>query len=324
MDANGLITAHLLDGEGGSRELDWDGVRSWKPADGVLWVHGDRKAPGLVSWLKDESGIEDVIREALAADDPRPRSTVRGEALLVILRGVNMNPGADPEDMVSMRMWIEDSRVITLRHRRVMAVDDLRESFRTRNGARTAGEFLVEMTELLADRMGVVLSNLEDAVDALEDEVLTAERYELRSRLAEIRRQAIGLRRYLAPQRDAMSRLHAERVPWLTEMDRVYLREVSDRVTRYVEDIDAARERATVAQDTLNGQLSEQMNRNMYLMSIVAAVFLPLGLLTGLLGINVDGMPGSADAPWAFAAVCGLLVVLAVGEIWLFRRKRWI
>ena len=106
-------------------------------------------------------------------------------------------------------------------------------------------------------------------------------------------------------------------------MDRTYLREISDRVMRYVEDIDSARERATVAQDTLNGRLSEQMNRNMYVMSTMAAIFLPLGLLTGLLGINVGGMPG-VDSPVAFAMVCVLLLAVTGFEIWLFRLKRWI
>lgn len=320
MSDSGLLTAQVLDGAGRGRELDWAGVRDWTPGDGPLWVHGDFESPTIVAWLSEACGLDDIACSALTAEDPRPRSMVRGEALLVILRGVNLNPGADPEDMISLRIWIEKDRMITLRRRRVMAVQDLCDALDTGDGPRTAGGFLVEVCDRLATRMGVVISDLDDSVDELEDEVLTAERYELRSRLAEIRRQAIGLRRYLAPQRDAMARLYTERVPWLTEMDRTYLREISDRVTRYVEDIDAARERAAVAQDTLNGRLSEQMNRNMYVMSIVAGIFLPLGLLTGLLGINVGGMPG-VESPVAFGIVCLLLVVMGIVEFWFFRKK---
>lgn len=323
MSDTGLIAAHVLDGKGRSRELDWDGVRAWKTGDGPLWVHVDFSSPVARRWMSEEAGLDDVTCEALLADDPRPRSVVRGDALLVVLRGVNLNPGAEPEDMVALRLWIEADRVVSVRRRKLMAVQDVRDALGTGNGPATTGELLVEVCDRLATRMGAVLAELDDEVDQLEDEVLTAERYELRSTLAEIRRQAIGLRRYLAPQRDAMTRLYTERVPWLTEMDRTYLREISDRVVRYVEDIDSARERATVAQDTLNGRLSEQMNRNLYIMSMVAAIFLPLGLLTGLLGINVGGMPG-VESPVAFAIVCGLLVLMAIGEIWFFRLKRWI
>jgi len=323
MGDTGLHSAHVLDGRGGSRLLDWEGVRSWKPEDGPLWLHLDAASEATRRWLVDESGLDDVACESLLADDPRPRSVVRGDALLAVLRGVNVNPGADPEDMVALRLWIEDHRIVTSRRRRLMAVQDVGDALAAGSGPTRTGELLVELCDRLASRMAVVLSDLDDEVDRLEDEVLTAERYELRARLGEIRREAIGLRRYLAPQRDALSRLYTERVSWLTEMDRAYLREVSDRVLRYVEDIDSARERAAVAQDTLNGRLSEQMNRNLYVMSTVAAIFLPLGLLTGLLGINVGGMPG-VDSPGAFAVVCVLLGALTAAEIWLFRRKKWL
>jgi zinc transporter len=99
------------------------------------------------------------------------------------------------------------------------------------------------------------------------------------------------------------------------------LREAADRLARYVEDLDALRERAAVTQEELTSRFSEQMNRTMYILSLVAAVFLPLGLLTGLLGINVGGMPGT-DSNWAFAIVCAILILLAGAGVWAFRRLR--
>ena len=63
------------------------------------------------------------------------------------------------------------------------------------------------------------------------------------------------------------------------------------------------------------------MNKNMYVLSLVAGIFLPLGLLTGLLGINVGGMPGEGNA-WAFAIVCIVLVAMAAAVLWIFRRMR--
>jgi len=170
--------------------------------------------------------------------------------------------------------------------------------------------------------MGGVISDVDDSVDALEDEVIAEQTYELRQKIANIRRAAISMRRYLAPQRDVMARLHNEKVDWLSEMDRMRLREIADRTTRYVEDLDAIRERATVTQEELNSRLSEQMNKTMYVLSIVAGIFLPLGLLTGLLGINVGGIPGTENH-WAFTIFCILLLIVAVGQIWLFKLKKW-
>jgi zinc transporter len=101
------------------------------------------------------------------------------------------------------------------------------------------------------------------------------------------------------------------------------LREVAERTARFVEDIDSARERAAVTQEELNNRLSEQMNKAMYLLSIVAAIFLPLGLLTGLLGINVGGIPGS-ESKWAFSLVTILLVCLAAFLVAWFKKIKWL
>ena len=147
--------------------------------------------------------------------------------------------------------------------------------------------------------------------------------HHLRYDLAQLRKQTITLRRYLAPQREALNRLILEKFDWITDDYRMQLREISDRLIRHIEDIDAVRERAAVTQEELLSQISEQMNERMYVLSIVAAVFLPLGFFTGLMGINVGGMPGVEyeQAFWVVAALCvGVTLVLGI----VFRHKKWL
>jgi zinc transporter len=127
-DTSGFIFAFALDGQRGGRQLDLEGVKQWLPADGVLWVHLDYAGHFATQWLAEESGIDPIIVEALTAEETRPRSVVHKGGLLLILRGVNLNPGSDPEDMVSIRFWIDANRIVTLRHRHVMAIDDLRRA----------------------------------------------------------------------------------------------------------------------------------------------------------------------------------------------------
>ncbi len=120
-----------------------------------------------------------------------------------------------------------------------------------------------------------------------------------------------------------MASLLDEAPDWLDRARRAHLRETAGRITRYVEDLDAARERAAVVQDELATRLSEQLNRRMFLLSVVAGVFLPLSFVTGLLGMNAAGMPGTED-PFAFALICGGLLLLGGFEIWLFKRLSWL
>jgi len=319
----GLIFAYVLDGNGGGQAIDWGKLKGWSPERGVLWLHLDYESEKVQKWLAEESGLSPILCEALLAEETRPRILSSNEGLLLILRGVNCNPGADPDDMVSLRMWFEEHRIISMRHRRVMAIEDIHKAIESAKGPTGSSDFLVMVSDRIADRMGEVVADIDDSVDELEDTVLTAESHELRPRLANLRRQTISLRRYIAPQRDVLARLHIERIPWLKDIDKNRIREIAERTTRFVEDIDSARDRAAITHEELNNRLSEQMNKAIYTLSIVAAIFLPLGLLTGLLGINVGGIPGT-ESRWAFAIVSFVLVGIAAVLIWIFKRIKWL
>jgi zinc transporter len=319
----GLIFAHVLDGQGGGRAVAWRESRNWRPEQGVLWLHFDRTAPIAATWLHAESEIDPIAVEALLEGGSRPRVVAIGDDLMIYLRGVNLNPGSDPEDMVGLGLWLGRHRIVSLRHRRVMAANDLHEALTKGRGPRDAGSFLVSLAVQLLDRMGPVIVDLDDQVDELQETVLTGATGALRGRLADLRREAIALRRYLAPQREVIARLALEMTSWIDNRHRAKLREVADRTMRMVEDLDAARERAAVTQDELNSRISDQMNRTMYVLTIVAAVLLPPSFLTGLFGVNLAGMPG-LNSPFAFGALVLLIAGIAAIEIYLLRKLRWI
>ena len=111
-------------------------------------------------------------------------------------------------------------------------------------------------------------------------------------------------------------------LPWMKKNHVLAVRESSERLRLFVDDLDAVRERALVSQEELSSRLSDELNKRMYVLSLVAAIFLPLGLITGLLGINVGGIPGSNDSV-AFWFVCGFLLLMALGQYALLRRMKW-
>lgn len=319
---SGLITAYLLDGKGGGKHIVWQDIKKWTEEDGLLWVHLDYTYPDSEKWLREQSGLDELIVTALMSDDPRPRSTIMNDGLLVMLRGVNLNPGAEPDDMVSIRIWVNDKRIITTRRRKLLSISDLVQSIKQGNGPVSTGDFLIDLSSRLVERMANVVDGIEDKADMLEEQVLTEQSYQLRPQISELRREAIKLRRYLAPQRDAMSRLYNERVQWLNDMERMRLREVAENTMRYIEELDASRERAIVIQEELMSRISEQMDKRMYVLSMVAAIFLPLGFLTGLLGINVGGIPG-AESKSAFYVFCALLGLIFFTQIYIFKKLKW-
>jgi zinc transporter len=239
------------------------------------------------------------------------------------LRGVNLNENEAPEDMVSLRLWVDEYRIISLRRRRLRAVVDIRESLEGGFGPQNSADFIARLTARLFERMEPTLSALDEKMDEIEETLLETLDSAYRKEITALRKQAIALRRYIAPQKDAMAQLRNMELDWLDQQSKYSIQESADRLLRYVEDLDALRERGQIIKEELAAGLSDQMNRNMYILSLVAAIFLPLGFLTGLLGINVGGMPG-ADEPLAFWIVCGVCVAFSILLAAIFRRLKWL
>jgi len=321
-DQNTFIHVLRLDGKGSAYPVSTDTTADWKPEDGVLWLHMDYTKEVARKWLREESGLDPLVAEALIAEDTRPRALPVGGGLLGILRGVNLNPGPEPDDMVSIRLWIESGRVITTRMRDLISVNDIIDSLEQGTGPHQAEDFLIVLIGRLVWRMSDTVDNLEELVSEIEEAVLDTPTQEYRRQLALLRRQTITLRRYLSPQREALTRLINEKISWIDERDRHHLMEIHDRLTRHIEDLDVVSERASLTQEEILSRLSDQLNRRMYLLALIAAIFLPLSFLTGLLGINVAGIPG-ANYPHAFMVFATLLIIIVSLQFLYFKWKRW-
>jgi len=312
----------MLDGKGGGRELDEAEVARWQPGEGLLWMHVEYGQADTRDFLL-ERGLDEEIVELLIVTETRPRSLLLRGGCYACLRGVNTNPGADPEDMVSIRIWLEPGRIITARQRRLLTTQDMRNDLLAGRGPQSAGGFLVELTERLANRIGMVVDNIEENIEGQEADLDTLQLRQARLKLLATRREAAVIRRYLGPMRDALSSLYRASTDVLSESDVRHVRDQADRIARYVEDLDLVRERAAMIQEELQNRLAEQQNARTYVLSIVAAIFLPLSFLTGVFGMNVAGLPGT-EAPDAFMVLSVFMTVLAIAVfIWL-RWKRWI
>lgn len=321
---SGLVCSYLFDGAGKGKPCTWEDIRSWKPEDGVIWVHLERDFEDTKNWLYNEANIDRLAIDALVAEETRPRFTKHEDGMLLFLRGVNLLLGGDPEDMISIRIWIEDHRIISVRLRRSMAIRDIREAIAAGKGPQDQGDFVVMISSFLFARMEPVLTGMEDNLDTIEQTVLTGDLENLRREIAHLRIRSTILKRYIAPQREVMLGLCNAHIHWVTNDHKSHLQENHEHLTRYVEALDMIRERATIIQDEISNTMSERLNKNMYLLSLLTAIFLPLGFMTGLFGINIGGLPG-VNNPHAFlyfmlglAMSTGVMVYL----FWLYLARK--
>jgi len=290
------------------------------PEAGYRWVHFDLTDADLPGFLA--AHVPDIPAAALTAPETRPRCDRYEDGLMLNLRGVNLNPDGPTDQMVAVRMWVTAQLVVTVRVRKVFALNDMLAEATAGRAPGTPMHFVSTLATALMDRVRDTVFDLSERVARMEDSVHDDDR-PLPTELAEERRMAIRLRRYLAPQRDALVALVGTDSPLMSPDMRNQLREQANLAKLTVEELEGLIARMTAIQDHHTAQAALKQGHNGYVLSIVAAVFLPLGFFTGLFGVNVAGMPG-IDTPWAFAALCVALLVLTVVAVIVLRRLKWI
>ncbi|MEM5470073.1 zinc transporter ZntB [Celeribacter marinus] len=318
--------AHVLTGGARGAILDDEAMRTVLRAETLGWVHLDGTHADSAGWIASHLDyLDPQAIEALLDPASRPRITPLGDGLMIILRVINFNEGEDPEDMVSLRVWIDAHRIVTVSLRRVRAVERMSDALSAGIGPQTAGQFLTRLIEDVTGKIADFQSDLDVQAEALEDKIVRDESDGLRSDVVNLRLQVIAARRFMAPQRDVIHAIALSQCSFIDEETRREIEEEAQKMTRVIEDLDELRDQAIVLREELSGQLSDRLNRNMFVLSMISAVFLPLGFLTGLFGVNVGGMPGLASNAaffWLCASLVGVVAVQAGAVFWMRRTRR--
>jgi zinc transporter len=286
-----------------------------------------RNADGVFEWLSDACALDETTATALLEGSTRPRVTPMPGGTLCTLRGVNLNEGAEPDDMISLRLWIEKDRLISIRREYFTSVKQVMDGLRAGNGPETLGGVVAQIAEALTDRVDTIVDAAEETLDDLEDRILSSSG-DTRSidmdSLGSLRRQLLTIYRHLAPQLTVLDKLD-EILPndFFPDDDRRRLTESENQLRRIVEDLDSAKSRAAVLQDQIEVRLASRLNRRLYLISIIATVALPLTLLTGMLGMNVGGLP-LEGADQGFLIVALGMVVASIVALILLRMANWL
>ena len=307
-----------INGEGLATDQASNTQTTQIPNESWNWIHAT-----LEQDFASIGDVEDHISELMVTDQTRPRFASYPRGALLILRGVGHRDALSKDDLVSVRLWIEPERVISFVQKPVGAISEIAAQYELNRGPASPAEFIAELAQRLVENMADVMAGIEADITELETESVSSPASDVHERIAKTRLSIIPVRRYLAPQREALSQMLATRLEWLNEESRHRLRDALDVTIRYIEDLDEARDQLEVIQTTLAMQIAGRTNRAMLVLAVVAAIFLPLSLITGLLGINVTYIPLS-DHPAAFWGVCLLLLLLGAILVWLVRRANWL
>jgi zinc transporter len=315
------MTIVQFDGRGGVRKLeDAEEAAFSMPAKGFVLISGNSRSPEFKVWLKRELG--DFNADLITVPSTRSRCTVFEDKALVVLRVAR--PGAEPEDVGRqlLSMWIEKGRVIIASELNIVELLGIAAWQQTHHAPLSPADLVARMALRAADRIEPLIERMGDSLDGIEEALIANRNHGSRARLAQLRRTLINMRRLIWPQRDALTTLEIEDLSFFTARDRVRLREAAARTARLGDEMQTLSERAVLVHEQVLDTRAEQMNRTMLLLAAATVVLMPLTVISGVLGMNVSGIPFH-DSPYAFWVVTGLLGVLGLGIYLFMRKQKW-
>jgi zinc transporter len=313
----------IFDGRGGVKRLtEAEEALSFEvPAKGFVLVSGNSRAPEFKVWLREELGA--FNSDTLSVPSTRTRCVVLEDKAMVVLRVVR--PGAEPDDVGRqlLSLWLEKGRVIISSELNIPEFLGITQWQQSHHAPMSPADLVARLGLRASDRLEPLIERLGDQLDGIEEGLMAERGSEFRARLASLRRNLISFRRLIWPLRDVLNTLEIEDLSFFTARDRLRLREASARSGRLGDELQALSERAVLVHEQILDTRADQMNKIMLLLTAVTVILLPLTVISGILGMNVAGIP-YADNPHAFWVVATILAVIGTGIYLAMRKLKWL
>lgn len=279
-----------------------------------LWLHLNLSNARVQRWIRQTPHLPEPLKEAILDEVNRSRmETIEefGDGLMMVMNDYRIGLLKDEDDDETGTLWaiMTPRLMLSLRAHPLLTTDTLRHLLRQhRINPTNIVSLYHELIEERANHLRRRIDQLSDEMDTLEENLLTGDRLPEHETLGRLRITCSRLRRHYAPELTALRRLIRRRPTWFTEDDSDKLREQIDLLAFLVDEVNNLHERAKVLQDELSAHVAEFNAKNLQILSVMTVIFLPMTLVTGIMGMNMEDLPGLQQSFWLV-----MLIMLCAG-----------
>src|SRR5690554_307406 len=292
----------------------------------ITWinVNGLTDTDAIVA-LKDYFELHPLIQEDIVAIHQRPKIDEYENYLFLVFK---MLQYTDAGDLVveHVSMVLGKDYILTFQEAEGDTFDDLRARIEHGKGRvrRSGSDYLMfAVLDAVVDHYFAVADFLVNKIEIIEDQIF---RDNVNINLAEdiqmLKKEVLKIRKAVLPLREVINRLDKLDIDLIEPQTYKYIRDLYDNIIQMTESIEIHREMTWSLMDMYMSTINNKMNEVMKILTIVASIFIPLTLLTGIYGMNFDNMP-ELHYKYSYFIFLGVMVILLFGMIWFFKRKRW-
>ena len=295
----------------------------------VTWVNVDGLADiPTIQRLGERFGLHGLALEDVVNVHQRPKLEEFDDHLFIVTRAFNEEHHGVAEQI---SLFLGKGFVLTFQERPGGAFDPVRNQLRRANGRirEFAADYLAyALLDAVTDSFFPALETTGESIAHLEDRVVMSMDTSAMSDIHDMKRDLLDLRRAIWPQREMFSALIRSEMGFIASETKIYLRDCYDHTIQLIDMVETYREIASALVDVYLSSLSNRMNEIMKLLTMIATIFIPLGFVAGLYGMNFDrsfpwNMP---ELGWRYGYLMalGLMLAVALGLVFYFKRKGWL
>jgi magnesium transporter len=297
-----------------------------KKKPGVLWIHVD----GLQDVQRMEDighlfGLHPLILEDILNTDQRPKAEDFTDYIFIVLKNIH-HPAGQTIHAEQISILLGPTFVLSFQEKAGTLFDPIRERLRANKGRirKEKADYLAHhLMDAAVDQYFVVLEDIDDQIELLENDLIRENTPDKLQSIHLLKRELILLRKSLWPFREAIGLLQRSGSPLIADSNLIYFKDISDHIIAVIDTVDTFRDMLAGMLDIYLSSASMRMNQVMKVLTIIATIFMPLTFLAGIYGMNFAYMP-ELGWRWSYFAVLGVMLMIALGMLMLFRRKKWI
>ncbi|MFP4473115.1 MAG: magnesium/cobalt transporter CorA [Candidatus Omnitrophota bacterium] len=316
-------------GESVCREKELHDVKEcsqYRRSPGVTWINIEGISPRAVSELDDIYEIHPLVAEDIINLGQRPKAEDYEEHLFIVLRMFYL--GGEHNDIMDEQVSLVLGRdfVLSFQERPGDVFDPIRERIRQAKGRvrRMGADYLAyTLLDAIVDNYYTVIDQYGEDIEDLDDELLRESRPDIVHRIHHLKRNMIYLRKQIWPLREVLSGLQRGESRLIKKTTNIYLRDVYDHLVQVADTVESFRDMLSGLHDVYLSSMSNRMNEIMKVLTIFAAIFIPLTFIAGIYGMNFEYMP-ELRWRWGYFMVLGFMALVGLGLIAYFRKKDWL
>jgi len=290
-----------------------------------LNVHGLHD-PEVVRAIGRQFNLHPLVLEDILNTEQRPKAEDYGDYLFVVVRLHTLASDQMGITTEQVSLVIGDGYLLSFQERPTGSFDPVRDWLRQDKGRirqRGADYLAYTLLDIIVDRYFSVLEQIAERSEHLEEALLERASPQHLHALHQLKREALGLRRAIWPLREVVNTLIRDNNRFFVEETRLYLRDIYDHTVHLIESLEAVRDLVSGLLDIYLSSISNKVNQEVRTLTVIALIFMPTTLITGIFGMNFRAMP-LLDAPNGFLWAVGLMLSVVSGLGLLFWRRRWL